>query len=330
MSAGSSPAPSASAGLLDVHAHFLPAAYLEAVERSGMGAPDGIAHWPSWDADDALALMDELGVAAAVLSVSSPGLLLGGGTDVAALARRVNDEGAALVRQHPDRFGFFASLPLPDVDAATSEAVRALDELGADGVVCMTNYDDLYLGDRRLDPLFAALAARRAVVFVHPTSPSCWDRTSLDRPRPLLEFFFDTTRAITNYLLNGGTERYPDVEVIVPHAGAALPVLADRIVAFVERGAMAADVTAPQVAAGLQRLWFDLAGLAAANQSHAIRRLAGLDRLLYGSDFPFTPRPAVVRCLDQLRRDSALSAGEVDHVLRRNAATLFPRLGGDR
>lgn len=316
-------------GLIDVHAHFLPPSYRRAVERSRMEHPDGIAHWPSWEPEEAIDLMDSLGIDGAVLSVSSPGLLLGAGTDVVALARDVNEEGAALTRDHPGRFGTFASLPLPDVEAAMEEAVHALDVLGADGVVLLTNYEGLYLGDRRLDPLFEVLDARRATVFVHPTSPVCCEQTSLGRPRPLLEFFFDTTRAVTNYLLQGGPQRFPAVDVIVPHAGAALPVLFDRVAGFVSRGATPAEVTVDEVHAGLQRLWFDLAGHAAPQQSHAVRRLAGLERLLYGSDYPFTPAAQVTRALEELRTSSALTAEEVGTQLRRNALRIVGRFGGD-
>jgi predicted TIM-barrel fold metal-dependent hydrolase len=316
-------------GLIDVHAHFLPPSYRRAIERAGAEHPDGIAHWPSWDAEAATELMDSLGIASAVLSVSTPGLLVGGGTDPVALAREVNEEGVALARGAPGRFGCFASLPLPDVDAAAAEAARALDTLGADGVVVMTNYDGLYLGDRRLDPLFEVLDARGAVVFVHPTSPVCGAATSLGRPRPLLEFFFDTTRAVANYLLNSGPQRFPAVEMVVPHAGAALPVLFDRVTGFVARGATRAEATVDDLHAGLARLWFDLAGHAAHQQSFAIRRLAGVDRLLYGSDYPFTSAAQVARNLDDLRNASALGTEELGTGLRRNALRLLPRFGAD-
>lgn len=317
-------------GLIDVHAHFLPPSYRRAARRAGLDHPDGIAHWPSWEADAAAELMDSFGIASAVVSVSTPGLLLGGGTDAAALAREVNEEGAALARSAPGRFGCFASLPLPDVDAAIAEAVHALDTLGADGVVVMTNYEGLYLGDARLDPLFEVLDARKAVVFVHPTSPVCGAETSLGLPRPLLEFFFDTTRAVANYLLNAGPRRFPSIEMIVPHAGAALPVLFDRVTGFVARGAATAEATVEELHAGLARLWFDLAGHAARQQSFAIRRLAGVERLLYGSDYPFTSTAQVGRNLEDLRASSALSPEELASQLRRNALRLLPRFGGPR
>lgn len=317
-------------GQIDVHAHFLPPSYVAAAARAGVEHPDGVHRWPPWEADAAVELMDSLGVASAVLSVSSPGLLLGGGTDAVALARLVNEEGAAIVRERRDRFGFFASLPLPDVEASVAEATHALDDLDADGIVLMSNADGLYMGDRRLDPLFELLDARGVTVFVHPTSPLCWEHTALDRPRPLLEFFFDTTRAIVNYLLTGGPQRFPRVRVIVPHAGAAVPMLFDRVVSFVERGATPADVDAHQVRESLGCLWFDLAGVAAAQQSHAILRLAGRERLLYGSDYPFTSAPQVARAFDDLAHSSALSAEEFGSRLRSNALQLFPRFGSDR
>ena len=73
-------------GLIDMHAHFLPESDVRAAERAGVTHPDGIARWPSWSPAAALELMDSVGVASAVLSVSSPGLLLGEPTDAVARA----------------------------------------------------------------------------------------------------------------------------------------------------------------------------------------------------------------------------------------------------
>ncbi|MEV5517742.1 amidohydrolase family protein [Streptomyces flaveolus] len=70
----------------------------------------------------------------------------------------------------PDRFGFFATLTLPDVEGAVAEAGHALDELGADGVVLLANSKGVYLGDSAFDPLMDALNRRSAVVFVHPSA----------------------------------------------------------------------------------------------------------------------------------------------------------------
>src|SRR5262249_34210229 len=84
------------------------------------------------------------------------------------MARALNDETAQIAAKDPARFGFFATLCLPDVEGSIEEARRAFDELKADGVVLMTNTDGLYMGDPSLEPLMNVLAERRAVVFLHP------------------------------------------------------------------------------------------------------------------------------------------------------------------
>ncbi|MGZ4679914.1 MAG: amidohydrolase family protein, partial [Ilumatobacteraceae bacterium] len=218
--------------LIDVHAHFVPAQYREALAAAGIDQPDGMPRVPTWSADDHVAMMNRVGIDAAVLSVSSPGVQFGEGgsaSDAVALARYVNDVAAATIRDHPRRFGAFASLPLSNVEASLAEIERALDGLGLDGVNVLTNVGGVYLGDASLEPVMAELHQRRAVVFIHPTSPACWECTSLGFPRPMIEFPFDTTRAVTNMLLSGTLARYPDIRWIVPHAGGALPFLASRI-----------------------------------------------------------------------------------------------------
>src|SRR5216683_1385512 len=104
-------------GGIDVHAHYLPPAYREALERGGHRNLDGnAAAPPAWSVPQHLQVMDELGIETSLLSISSPGLLLSGDEgDAVDLARRVNDQGAEVVRDDPRRFGLFASLPLPAV-----------------------------------------------------------------------------------------------------------------------------------------------------------------------------------------------------------------------
>ena len=190
--------------------------------------------WPAWSSEAHLELMDRHGIETALLSMSSPGVHFGDDTAARRLAREVNEDAAGVVADHPDRFGFFASLPLPDVDGTLDEIAYAIDDLGADGVVLMTNAQGMYLGDESLEPVFAELDRRRAVVFLHPTSPVCWEQSALGRPRPMVEYIFDTARTVTDLLMSGVLERYPNLTVIVPHCGGALPVLADRVNEFMD------------------------------------------------------------------------------------------------
>lgn len=219
----------AETGAIDMHAHFLSPGYRAALAAAGIdqldGMPNGI---PAWSTESALALMDGIGVATSVLSVSSPGLLLPGGEPIA-LARTVNDEAAEVARSNPGRFRFVASLPLPDVDAALDELHRASTDLSAAGVLLLTNYGGSYLGDHAFEPLFHELNRRGSLVVIHPTSPCTGAESLLGYPPPLLEFIFDTTRAVVNLTLSGTLARCPSIRFVVPHGGAALPVLADRV-----------------------------------------------------------------------------------------------------
>ena len=206
--------------------------------------------------------------------------------------------GAAPRDAHPGRFGVLASLPLPDVTGALDEIAYAYDELGVDGVVLLTNANGTYLGDATLEPVFDELDRRQARIFLHPTSPVCWEHTSFGRPRPMLEFLFDTTRAVVDLVLSGTIARHPDLEIIVPHAGAALPVIADRVAAF---SMILPDVDpATDVLADLARLHYDLAGFPLPRQLDALLALATADHLHYGSDYPFTPVPVVEMLLGSL------------------------------
>ncbi|MFI1409110.1 amidohydrolase family protein [Streptomyces sp. NPDC020707] len=299
---------SRSDGLVDVHAHFLPPWYVDLARRHGHDVPDGMPAWPDWDARAHLAFMDERRIARSLLSLSSPGIALGPDIDHSALARRVNEYGAGEAARRPDRFGLLASLPLPDVDAALAELDHALDTLGADGVVLSTHADGVYLTESRHEPLWAALAARGCVVLIHPTAPVGSQSTRLGLPLPMMEFLFDTTRVVLGLALAGVLTRHRGLRLVVPHAGSLVPLLADRVALFQLGTRMTLppedpEHAVPGVVEALDNLWWDLAGTPTATHVNALLTRYGSARLLYGSDFCFTPPIAVdlqMALLDQV------------------------------
>ena len=113
----------------------------------------------------------------------------------------------------------------------------------------------------------------------------------------MIEFLFDTTRAVVNLILNGTVARYPDIDIIVPHAGATLPVIADRVAAF---SRVFAPDPALDVLRDLGRLHFDLAGFPIPRQLDALLTITTLEHLHYGSDWPFTPEVVVTGALERL------------------------------
>ncbi|GHD42329.1 amidohydrolase family protein [Streptomyces galbus] len=307
---------------VDVHAHYVTPAYRKALLDAGISQPDGMPAIPDWSADKALQVMDRTGISVAMLSVSSPGFALGDAGKTRTLVRLVNQEGADLVKANPSRFGLFASLPLPDVEAAVAEVAYAYDVLQVDGIAMETNYEDTYLGDPTFRPVLAELNKRKAVVHLHPTSPACWEATALGRPRPMVEFLFDTTRTVAQLILDNVIADYPGIRFIVPHAGAALPVMADRIAAFATLSTPPVDVIG-----ALKRLYYDVAGFSLPRALPALLNLVDSSRLLYGSDYPFTSDVVVQALAGQLGTTTALSAGDKQRMFAGNALGLFPRLG---
>lgn len=308
--------------MIDVHAHYVPPGYRAALLDNGHAQPDGFAQIPEWSADEHVAAMDRLGIATSLLSISSPGVHLADGPATRDLAREVNEEGCRAVVDHPGRFGLFASLPLPDVDAAVAEIAYCCEHLDVTGFALLTNIGGTYLGDAEFGPVFRELDRRGARLFIHPTSPVCWEHTSLGRPRPMLEFFFDTTRAVVDLVLNGTVAMHPGIEFIVPHAGATLPMVADRISVF---SLLLGVDAAIDVLRDLGRLHFDLAGFPIPRQLDALLTLTTLDHLHYGSDYPFTPEFAAANAVERLA-GAGDPPGSVLDALRANTERLFPAL----
>ncbi|MFF9808241.1 amidohydrolase family protein [Streptomyces coeruleorubidus] len=314
-----------SPGLIDVHAHFLPDFYVQQATAAGHAHPDGMGGWPTWSVEAHLDLMDRGGIETAMLSMSSPGVHFGDDMAARLLARRVNEFAAGLARDHPGRFGNFASLPLPDVDGALEEIGFAFDTLAADGVALLTHTHGVYLGDERLEPVFAELDRRRAVVFLHPTSPVGWEHSALGRPRAMTEYFFDTARSVTDLLMAGVLTRHPNLRVIVPHCGGALPVLADRIDEFMRLFLPGQQPPAPDGVQQLRGLYYDTAGTAFPRQVPALLNLVAPDHVLFGSDYCWTPPPLADAHLAAIdAAESPVEGTTWRSLTTANAERLFP------
>jgi 6-methylsalicylate decarboxylase len=309
---------------IDVHQHLIPPAYREALSAAGITQAGGRA-LPGWSPGDALALMDEAGIAAAVLSVSTPGTAFLDDPGAAAkLARSVNEYGAALAEQHPARLGHFATLPMPDIAAATAEATRALDILHADGVVLLANSRGSYLGGEGQDALFAALDERHAVAFVHPAALPGPEVPGV--PPFAADFLLDTTRAAYLLVRNGIVRRYPHIRFVLAHAGGFVPWAAHRMAMGMagEDGRSVRDTLTD-----LRSFYFDTALSASPSALPALLSFAQPDHILFGSDWPFAPAPAVhyfAAGLHEHLAHTPFGAAIGAAVNHDNAATLFPRL----
>lgn len=301
---------------IDTHQHMVPPAYGQWLKSKGSTA--GGLPIPDWSVDGALGLMDAAGIATSILSVSTPGVFLGDVTEARQQARAVNEYAAEVAQRHPGRFGFFASLSLPDVEGAINEARYALTELQADGVVILANVNGTYFGDASWMPLMEELNRHKTVVFVHPSILPAPAVPGI--PAFVADFLLDTTRAAILYAQSGALEQLPDLKVILSHAGGFVPYAAERI----------ARICSPdgQNEGGIARLrkyYFDTALSSSPYALPSLLAFADPTHITFGSDWPHATQARSMH-FARLLDDYPLSAEQRDAIHWRNAQNLFPRL----
>jgi len=307
---------------IDTHHHMIPPDYRSMLRRAGIDEAGGRA-LQDWSPEGSLQTMAELDVATAIVSVSTPGTtFLPNPADASALARDLNDYGAHLVASEPERFGFFATVPMPHVDESVAETVRALDDLHADGVVLLANNAGTYLGEEGQDDLFAALNERAAVVFIHPA----------DLPGPTVpgvapfatDFLLDTTRAAYLLVRNGIRRKYPNIRFILSHAGGFVPYASHRMAVAImgDTGRSPADSLDD-----FSSFYFDTALSSSAAALPTLLAFANPGHITFGSDWPFAPVAAGQLFAAGLDTYPGLDADTRDAINRTNALALFPRLG---
>ena len=308
------------AGRIDVHHHLSPPGWVAVARSRGI---DALA--TNWSVEKSLADMDRAGIATALLSVTTPGVVFPD-LDVAAgrrLARESNEYGARLVRDHAGRFGFFAALPMYDVEGSLAEIAYALDVLKADGVGLLTSYGDKWLGDPVFFPIMEELNRRKLVVYTHPTTARCCVNLQLTVQPQMIEFGTDTTRAIASILFNGNARRFRDIRWIFSHGGGTMPFLIERFV----RNPLLVPSSAPLfpegVAAELRRFYYDTAQVANPAAMSALSQVVPTSQIVLGTDFPYRT------ALDQvkgLRDCGVFKEAELRMIERDTALALLPRL----
>jgi 6-methylsalicylate decarboxylase len=307
---------------IDTHHHVIPPDYRKALRNAGLVEAGG-RELPEWSVETSLQAMADLNVSTAILSVSTPGTaFLPNPGDATALARDLNDYTAALAAAHPDRFGFFATVPLPHVDEAVAETMRSLDELHADGVVLLANNAGTYLGEDGQESLFAALNERSAVVFIHPAELP--GPTVPGIPPFAADFLLDTTRAAYLLVRNGICSNYPSIRFILSHAGGFVPYASHRMAVAImaDTGRSWADVLDD-----FTGFYFDTALSSSAAALPTLLAFAKPDHITFGSDWPYAPTAAGKLFAAGLETYAGIDTDTRAAIERTNALALFPRLG---
>ena len=213
--------------IVDFHNHYYPPEYLDALGPAGStltithdqeGNP--IVHYPGdynvmvrghRDIAYRQAVLDEQGVTAQVITLTTPGTHVDPAPVAIQLAAITNDAFACVARERSGRFVPLATLPLCDPAASVREFVRSMDALGMPGAMLFSNVNGAGLDDERFWPIYEAANDRDAVLMIHPTYPVGVEAMREYWLMPLNGFLFDTTLAASKLVFSGVVKRYPRI-----------------------------------------------------------------------------------------------------------------------
>ena len=322
---------------IDIHAHFVPEAYLRLIETEGEACglrlkrgrngpailigdiPIGPITPHYYDLDLRLRTMDAQGVTVHALSLMPPMVYWADGVLGLHLARLVNDAMAEAVRLHPDRFVALATLPMQDLEAAVSEVDRAVTELGCRGIYLGTNVRGKELTDPLFLPVFERIHALRVPVFLHPLNVIGAERLTNHYLHNLLGNPFDTAVAAANLIFSGLLDRFPKLNICLPHAGGALPYLIGRLNHGWKVRQECGGLKKPP-SSYLRRFTYDTISHAPESLQYLIK-LVGADRVMVGSDYCFDM--GYERPVEVVTRLRGLTRADRAKILGGNAARLL-------
>ena len=293
------------------------------MDKAG-GDPSGW-YTPPWSEKEDRDFSKSIGIKTTFLSVTAPGACVEKEpTKAAKLARQCNEYSYLLKAKDPMKYGFFASLPsLFDTEAALEEINYAFDGLDADGVTLFTRYGDgnNYLGHEDFRPIWAELNKRKAVVFVHPTHPMDTNLIHKALPQPMFDYPHETGRTAMSLIVSDTLRSYSDCKIILSHAGGTLPYLIHRAAGMLPETPMTVGKSTKQMIEEASDFYFDTAISANPATLKALFEIAKPGHVLFGTDFPNAPTPAIKYFTANLEKFD-----KGPESLSENAKELFPRL----
>jgi predicted TIM-barrel fold metal-dependent hydrolase len=315
---------------IDTHHHIVPDFYFQAIEDTG-GDPCGGPN-PKWSVEQAKENMSQLGIEMAIVSITAPGTMIYENDEQKArdFARKLNEYSADLVKNNPEQFGFFASLPpLTDLKGTLNEIDYVHSTLKPDGYTLFTSYGHdhaQYLGHPTFEPIWAKLNELKTVVFIHPSEAPT---TVVDRYLlpPLIDYPQETTRTAADIVVTGTRAKFPNVKIILSHGGGTLPFIAHRI----SLAGLVPTTHCPrnhlEILEDFRSFYYDTALSASAPQLLALLEFVGPSKILFGSDIPYCPLPAVLHItknLDKFFLKNKSNENLWQAINHENAKHLFP------
>lgn len=326
-------------GTIDVHHHFIPQRFRERKFQQAKLPPCRklipglyVIVWfqniekarglvlPQWSEEATLKILEDVGIRTAILSMGHPvHPYVQNPAEVAPICREINEYTAKFRDRHPDKIGFFATLPSL---SSTSDCLRvishAFDTLHADGVVIFSCYNGAYLGHPLFRPFWEEMDRRGAAVLIHPGFDGM---RPIEEPLiapPVIDWTHETTRTACHLIIGNVMRDFTRCKIILSHAGGSLPYVINRAANLCARLRIV-DKTEEEFVEEGRNFYCDVAFSGHEPQLRLLKEFAKPGHVLYGSDFPWEDASTLTT---MLKATNNVFAEET----RKAGLTLFPRL----
>lgn len=319
---------------IDLQTHFMPATYINMFlkrdtwpyireEENGYffqyGPESGYSITPSsYEIDDVLDQMEKNNLGKVVLSINMPGAEVLPDDDGIDIAKAINDGFIEIARQYPKKFYALATLPWRSTRGAEDELDRLCDYPEFVGIMTFSNVDGIPLDDKRFWPIYAQAQDMGWPLYLHPTRPVIAPYVKEYGLEGMLGYVYDTSLAAMRLILGGVIDAFPNLNVIVPHAGGVLPYLAGRIDHQSRLIAGASKNIKKKPSDYIANFYMDTVCLSSETLRLALD-MVGEDRIVFATDYPFVPVEKTMSIIDVL----GLSNETKKKILKENAKQLF-------
>ena len=327
---------------IDIFNHVFPRNFFDKyIATGGRDIGKRVANVPvGVDLDFRFKVMDEFEGLRQVITLPAPAIEALGGPDKSPeIAREGNDGLAELVAKYPDRFvAFAAAMPLNNVDASLRETERAIDQLGAKGVLIYTNMLGKSMDSPEFQPLFDEWARRDVPIWMHPARGASFpDYQSENRSQYEIWWTFgwpyETSVAMARFVFSGLFDRHPNIKIITHHMGGMVPYFEGRVgYGWDQLGSRTSDMDYTSLLKSMKKrpvdyfkqFYADTALFGAAPATECGLEFFGVDKVLFATDMPFDPKPGLyaretIRIIEGL----GLSAADKEKIYRGNAEKLL-------
>jgi len=313
--------------IVDVHAHYHPRSYMEALAAIGTGRGGGnYGKHPETD-DEAqiqgrLELMAQAGVGLQVLSpAAGRAPYAKDEAGAVAAAKLGNDLNAKLVSRYPDKFKAFVSLPLPHIQASLAELRRGMDELGMIGVNMHISALDRSVAEDEFLPIYEEMDRRHGVIFYHPCGNGICSPMVVDYGfGGAVGTSVEDTMIGCQLIAKKIPSKFPNNTQINPHLGGLIPMLLQRL----DNQYSQADHDLPEPPSVTAcRFYYDTVGHGSPAALTCAWKAFGADHILPGSDYPVLLNFETYAKTFSWIREAGLPAGDVDQILERTAPSIL-------